>query len=74
MPAPWPCPLTVSEREFERLGGLQSFKTPFVIHYLRTVVSPSLPKDFVIVCAEVVCAAILLHYAVRYRHREIAGW
>lgn len=69
----WPCPLTVAERNFEQLAGVQPFSQPFVIQYLRILVSPNLPKGFVAACAELVCISILLHYAVRYHRREIAG-
>lgn len=73
MPTSWPCPLTVAERYFQHLAGLQSFADPFVIHYLRMMVSPNLPKAFVIVAAEVICVAILLQYAVTHRRRYAAG-
>lgn len=44
MPASWRCPLTIAERYFERLGDIQPFTTPFVIHYLRVLVCPALPR------------------------------
>jgi hypothetical protein len=55
------------------------FRTPgrhsALYDFLRDPLSsPSLPKGFVILCVEVVCIAILLHYAVRYRNLQIAGW
>lgn len=64
-----PCPLTVAETWLEARAGIEPAHGPFLVRVLDAVVYPDLPEWFVVVCAVLVCVAILFVYLWRYRHR-----
>lgn len=39
----WPCPLTLGQKWFMAKAGETPYQGDFLVHYLRSVVSPSLP-------------------------------
>lgn len=40
---PWPCPLTLAQKWFMAKAGETPYEGDFLVHYLRSVVSPSFP-------------------------------
>jgi len=70
----WPCPLTLVEVEFARRAGQVTYREPFLVHYLESIVYPNLPEAVVTAGAVAVCVTVLLVYLRRYRKRTAAGW
>jgi hypothetical protein len=71
---PWlPCPLTVVETWLEARAGIEPAHGPFLVHVLDAVVYPNLPDWLVVVCAVLVCVAILSVYLRRYFRRTACG-
>ena len=71
---PWiPCPLTMAETWLEARAGIEPASGPFLVRVLDAVVYPDLPEWVVVICAVLVCIAILLVYLRRYFRRKTDG-
>ena len=71
---PWPpCPLTVAETWLEARAGIEPARGPFLVRVLDAIVYPDVPEWLVVVCAVLVCVAILWVYLRRYRGRTEDG-
>lgn len=63
----WPCPLTLAEDHFQRLGGGASYHRSFIVHYLSAAVYPNAPVLVLTVSGVAICALNIGVYGWRWR-------
>lgn len=63
--APWPCPLTLLEQDFEARAGEAAYRGAFLLHYLQALVYPNLSDREIITGAVAVCIFNFGVYAYR---------
>lgn len=71
---PWPCPLTPAENWLRAQAGLAGYQGGFLLHYLDALIYPNVPPALLTLGGIAVCLFNLGIYAVRFRHRRLAGW
>ena len=70
---PWWCPLTLVEQWAQSRAGMEPYRDSFLIHYLETLVYPSVSEPLLAWGAAGFCALILGVYGLRFRRRRIAA-
>ncbi|MGC2297514.1 MAG: DUF2784 domain-containing protein [Acidobacteriaceae bacterium] len=70
---PWSCPLTILEDRLEARAGIQPYNGGCLVHYLDSIVYPTLSVRVIVGCAIAVCGANLLIYLVRLV-RAFTAW
>ncbi len=63
--APWPCPLTLLEQDFDARAGGAAYRGAFLLHYLQQFVYPNLSDREIVTGAVAVCVLNLGVYAYR---------
>ncbi|HEY2664791.1 MAG TPA: DUF2784 domain-containing protein [Candidatus Binataceae bacterium] len=63
----FPCPLTTAERWLMVRGGIEPYDEPFLVHYLRMLVYPTISPLILIWGGVAVCVFNLAIYANRLR-------
>ena len=67
---PWPCPLTFAENWFEARAGVESYRGPFLLHYLDAIVYPHLSATLLAWAGVALCLLNLGVYLRRWLRRS----